>query len=107
MKGTTAIYKGRIVDKKVFRTFIYGADGQKKLVESWEAFEASMQSGLWFATRKDAKESMEQAKAKPKPKPRPKPNKPKAVKVEEVEQDDDLDLDGLDDQVFEVTDETK
>lgn len=107
MKGTTAIYKGRIVDKKFFRTFVYGADGQKKLVESWDAYEALMQTGIWFATKEDAKESIEQAKSKPKPKPRAKPNKSKAVKVEEVEQSDDLDLDGLNDQVFEVTDENK
>lgn len=54
MKGTPAIYLGRIVDKKHFRVFIYGAHGQKRLVESWDAFEAAMESGVWFATLQDA-----------------------------------------------------
>lgn len=54
MKGTPAIYLGRIVDKKNFRAFIHGANGQRRLVNSWEEFEANMQSGLWFATLEDA-----------------------------------------------------
>ena len=65
MKGTPAIYLDRIVEKKHFRAFIYGADGEKKLVESWDEFEAAMQSGIWFATPKDVQE-------KPKPKSRSK-----------------------------------
>lgn len=108
MKGTTAIYKGRIVDKKIFRAFIYGVNGEKKLVESWNEFENHMQTGIWFASRQDALaakpepeiEPEVEAKAKPKSKSRPKP-KPKPVAVEEVEEvQDDLD-DGM---VYEVKD---
>lgn len=113
MKGTPAIYLGRIVDKKLFRTFVYGPNGEQKLVESWDAFESAMQSGLWFATREDATDSKaipepeeNEADAKPKSKPKPKP-KPKA-KVEPVEEADEAD-DFLPDDgsVFEVTDETQ
>jgi len=53
MKGEPAIYLGRIVDKKHFRAFVYSASGESKLVESWDAFEAAMQSGVWFATQED------------------------------------------------------
>ena len=55
MQGVPAIYLGRIVDKKNFRTFVYSPDGRSKLAESWQEFESDMQSGLWFATIDDAK----------------------------------------------------
>jgi hypothetical protein len=107
MKGTPAIYLGRRINKEHFRTNVYGTKGEKKLVESWAAFEAAMESGIWFATRKDALESFsredymeEMAKYKPKRKPRP---KPKAVKVEEIEHEDsEIPADELDEMVFEV-----
>jgi len=54
MKGTPAIYLGRIVSKENFRTFVYSPYGSKKLVESWDEFEKEMASGLWFSTKKDA-----------------------------------------------------
>jgi hypothetical protein len=50
MDGATAIYLGKIVDKKHFRVFVYSADGQKRLVESWKEFESLMETGLWFAS---------------------------------------------------------
>jgi hypothetical protein len=112
MKGTPAIYLGRIVEKKHFRAFVHGSNGEKKLVESWEAFEAAMQSGIWFASLEDAqamKEIALEAEAnkldeKPKSKPKPKP-KSKPAKVEEVEEPSDpVENDGM---VFEVTDENK
>lgn len=59
MKGEPAIYRGRIVDKKHFRAFVYNASSESKLVESWDAFEAAMASGVWFATRKDASSAKE------------------------------------------------
>jgi hypothetical protein len=113
MEGTPATYLGRIVEKKNFRAFIYSPDGKQRLVESWEEFEANMQSGLWFATQEDAEASKAPAndpehedaplaaKAKPKPKPRPKA-KPKPVPV--VEADDAEDVLPDDDSVFEVKD---
>lgn len=91
MKGTPAVYLGRIVDKNHFRTFVYGPNGEQKLVESWEAYEAAMQSGVWFAEKIPAENENSampiekpklEAKAKPKPKAKSK----------------------LDDMVFEVKD---
>jgi hypothetical protein len=51
MEGTPALYKGKLVRKAGFRTFIYAPDGSQKLVNSWEEFEAHMQTGLWFAEK--------------------------------------------------------
>lgn len=116
MKGTPAIYKGRIIDKKIFCAFVYSPDGRKKLVKSWDEFEACMQSGVWFASIKDAKEAIASiepeespeeekpsTKAKPKPKPKPKPK----AKPEPVQSDDSEDVLPDDGSVFEVTDENK
>lgn len=93
MKGTPAVYLGRIVNKEKFRAFIYGANGEKKLVKSWDEFESCMQSGLWFATEQYVEEITVAAPliAKPKPKSKAKP------KMEKPEK--------LDDMVFEVTGE--
>jgi hypothetical protein len=65
MKTEPAIYLGRIVDKKHFRAFVYNASGASKLVESWDEFEAAMQSGVWFATQEDAC-SIQESKTKKK-----------------------------------------
>ncbi len=54
MDGVPAHYKGRLVSKEHFRTFIYSADGSHRLVESWDEYEKHMETGIWFATRKDA-----------------------------------------------------
>jgi len=48
MQGMQAIYLGRSIAKEGFRAFVYGPNGKKKLVNSWDEFEASMASGLWF-----------------------------------------------------------
>lgn len=93
MKGTPATYLGRIVDKEKFRTFVYGAKGEKRLVESWDEYEAAMESGIWFAT---VPEAVVQPKQKPKPKSRSK------VKSELIDELDDV-LPN-DDSVFEVKD---
>lgn len=55
MEGIPATYLGRIVPKEHFRAFIYGPNQQKRLVNSWDEFEAHMASGLWFATEDEAK----------------------------------------------------
>jgi len=101
MEGTPAIYLGRIVEKKNFRAFIYGANGQKRLAESWEEFEANMESGVWFATLEGALEAKSgvhepqpKAKAKAKPKPKAKP---------ELEVEDSANVLSDDKSVFEVT----
>lgn len=54
MQGTQVVYLGRSIAKEGFRAFVYGAEGQKKLMNSWNEFEAAMASGLWFATKEDA-----------------------------------------------------
>lgn len=71
MEGTPANYLGRLVSKENFRAFIYATDGSQRLVESWDEFEANMQSGVWFATKEDAEASVVLDEEKPKAKPRP------------------------------------
>lgn len=68
MKGTPAVYLGRIVDKKNFRTFIYGKNGEKKLVESWDEFETNIQTGIWFASKEDVDSDSVKTRAKRKSK---------------------------------------
>lgn len=115
MKGIPAIYLGQIVEKKHFRAFIYGPNGQRRLVESWDEFEANMQTGVWFATKEEADEPApvvedeepvsvdEKPKANKKPKPKSKPvEKNQSVEAEEDQADNVLEED---DTVFEVTDD--
>ncbi len=53
MNENPAVYQGRVVSKKHFRVFIYGATGDKKLVESWEDYERHMATGIWFSSLSD------------------------------------------------------
>lgn len=66
MKGVTSVYKGRIVDKNHFCCWIYAMDGHKKLIKSWDDFESHMQTGLWFAYKKDAERQEKEFKQVPK-----------------------------------------
>lgn len=43
-------YNGRAVPKHGFRVFIYGKEGQSKLVNSWEEFMAHMNTKEWFSS---------------------------------------------------------
>lgn len=54
MQGKQVIYLGRSIARDGFRTFIYGSNGVKKLVKSWDEFEAHMASGIWFDTKDKA-----------------------------------------------------
>jgi len=54
MQGMPAIYCGRLVSKENFRVFIYNTNLEKKLIESWDAFVAHMETGVWFSTERDA-----------------------------------------------------
>lgn len=65
------IYNGKRIFKHQFRAFIYGVEGQSKLVNSWDEYEANLSSGVWFASI-DAI-------------PKAKPQRKKPVKVEESE----------------------
>jgi hypothetical protein len=111
MKGSPAIYLDRIVDKKHFRAFVHGTNGEKKLVNSWDEFEAAMESGIWFATVEDAQEiktiatesRSEPSMPKPKPKPGSRPRRMSQVKVVEEVEDSENTLPD-DESVFEVKD---
>lgn len=105
MKGTPAIYLGRIVDKKHFRAFIHAPDGAKRLAESWEEYEANMQSGLWFATPEDAKASLEVVKPKAKRASRNKKVEFTKPEVQEEPIDDEEEDAPEEDLAFEVTDD--
>lgn len=109
MEGSPANYLGRIVSKENFRAFIYAPDGNQRLVESWEEFEANMQSGVWFATLEDAKASIAKVEEE-KPKAAPKPRPSRAKKVEVAPEEDDFIEEELipcppEDAAFEVTDD--
>lgn len=52
----TPVYKGKVIDTEHFRVYIYGADGARKLVESWNDYQKHMQTGIWFADKNEAKE---------------------------------------------------
>ncbi len=64
------IYNGRRILKNHFRAYVYGQNEAKKLVNSWDEFEAHMATGLWFPSK---------AEVAPKPKPRRKPAQPVVV----------------------------
>lgn len=48
MQGTQVVYLGRSIAKEGFRAFVYGSNGRRKLVNSWDEFEICMASGIWF-----------------------------------------------------------
>jgi hypothetical protein len=53
MQGEAVLYNGSMVSKAHFRTYVYGADNQRKLVGSWDEYERAMASGLWFTNASD------------------------------------------------------
>ena len=56
-----AMFNGRVLDDKMrthFRTFIYNAQDESKLVNSWAEYEMYMDTGEWFPSRKDALNSL-------------------------------------------------
>lgn len=50
-------YNGAIHPKAGFRTYVYDKNGIKKLVNSWDEYEAHVSTSTWFTS-------------KPKPKPK-------------------------------------
>lgn len=100
MKGKPAIYLGRIVDKKNFRTFIYDSKGEQQLVESWKEFESCMQSGVWFATKEEALSVLSE-KQKPKRNKRVKKEVAQEIPQEDLE-NDEIEETPLEDLAFEV-----
>ncbi len=41
-------YDGRMVPKEHFRAFVYGVNNARKIVNSWDEFEAAIQGDYWF-----------------------------------------------------------
>ncbi len=103
MKGSNAVYLGRLVSKENFRAFIYAPNGGQRLVESWAEFEANMESGVWFATKEDALASIASPAIVDKPKTKTRTSKAKmAVEpVDEAFEDDNESV--HEDAAFEVT----
>ena len=46
-------YLGRTIPKAGFRAFVFSFDGEKRLVDSWDDYEAHINSDSWFPTEKD------------------------------------------------------
>ncbi len=42
------MYLGRWVEKNLFRTFVYKANGESKLANSYDEFKSLISSGIWF-----------------------------------------------------------
>jgi hypothetical protein len=53
MQQGSVFYNGRHVPIDGFRTYIYGNAGQKKLVNSWDEFQAHVSTGMWFALKNE------------------------------------------------------
>lgn len=49
MSKEMVVYNGRVVPVRGFRTYVYGFDGQKKIVPSWAEYQEAIASGLWFS----------------------------------------------------------
>lgn len=45
------IYNGKRMLKNHFRAFVYGADNQKKVVNSWDEYEKHVETGIWFSKK--------------------------------------------------------
>lgn len=58
------VYNGRLVPRERFRTFIYHAEGNKKLVESYSEFEEHLKTGVWFSTKEAISKIKVKAKGK-------------------------------------------
>jgi hypothetical protein len=49
------MYLGRWVSRKNFRAYVYSTDEKTKLVNSYDEFDKSLESGEWFASKELAK----------------------------------------------------
>ena len=47
-------YLGRKVPRNGFRTYVYSSDGQQRLANSWDEFDALVHSDTWFSTKDEA-----------------------------------------------------
>jgi len=58
----TVFYNGMNILKSQFRVYIYGFDGEKKLIDNFEEFQSHISSGTWF----ESLEILERRKAEKK-----------------------------------------
>ena len=54
MDNSLVKYLGRMVPRLGFRAYVYAEDGSSKLVDSYDAYQDAIASGVWFATVEDA-----------------------------------------------------
>lgn len=62
------MYRGNLVSRDGFRVYVYGHDGVKKLVNSYEDYEFFINTGHWFDDKPEPviEESSEVSDEKPK-----------------------------------------
>jgi hypothetical protein len=56
------IYKGRIVDEKHFRAYVYGDNNTQLLVNNWDEFQEALSTGSWFVDKPTPNVSRETSK---------------------------------------------
>jgi len=86
MNGVLVKYLNRMVPRLSFRAFVYAQDGASKLVESYDAYQEAMASGIWFETIEDANAIAVVAEEAPKRK-RKSSKKETAIDILESEED--------------------
>ena len=63
-------YLGRLVSKDGFRVYVYGLEAQKKLVTSWEQYQAHLETGNWHSSIDEIPKKETPVEAKPRKKGR-------------------------------------
>lgn len=58
------LYQGRMIPKEGFRSYVYGVNGGKKLLNSWTEFENHISTGIWFDTLEKSQEKVLKKKGK-------------------------------------------
>ena len=77
MSDEQTIYEGRAISKMNFRAYVYGINGKKLLVNSWDEYKNKIASGEWFGKKEDVTTVVVDAKPKS-------DNKEWLVKEEEI-----------------------
>jgi len=88
MDNSLVKYLGRMVPRPSFRAYVYAQDGSSKLVESYDAYQDAMASGVWFETIEDASAIAVVAEEAPK-RTRKSGRKETAIDILESEEDDE------------------
>lgn len=56
--NTHVMYEGRLVPVENFRAFVYNAQDEQKLVNSWSEYLIETSSGIWFSSKEIASEKI-------------------------------------------------